>query len=168
MTRLMSAVRFTILCAAAAIVLGGCGQATRSDAQPESATDPTSVSTAESPTADSPASSAAAPQPSDQLSDQLSDLPQWPAACRSRSVVSVDYGRMPQGYASPEEAVAHAGAADIPDGTPMLAPGAATGTVGSAQVWVVDPQSDKILAQVSVFRGPDGWFVDSVMTCSRA
>ena len=37
---------------------------------------------------------------------------------------------------------------------------------GPAQVWVVDPGSNEILASVSVFRGPDGWFVDGVMTCS--
>jgi len=30
----------------------------------------------------------------------------------------------------------------------------------------VDPASNEILASVSVFRGPDGWFVDGVMTCS--
>ena len=47
-----------------------------------------------------------------------------------------------------------------------LAPASATSAKGPAQVWVVDPATNEILAEVSVFRGPDGWFVDGVMTCS--
>ena len=51
----------------------------------------------------------------------------------------------------------------MPDGVLTMAPDAGK---GPAQVWVVDPGSNEILAPVSVFRGPDGWFVDGVMTCS--
>ena len=91
-------------------------------------------------------------------------LAQWPATgCGSRSVVSVDYGRMPTGYGTPEEAVENSPAAGVPDGVLTMAPDAGK---GPAQVWVVDPDSNEILASVSVFRGPDGWFVDGVMTCS--
>ena len=80
--------------------------------------------------------------------------------------VSVDYGRMPTGFDTPEEAVENGAAADIPDGVLTLAPASATSAKGPAQVWVVDPATNEILAEVSVFRGADGWFVDGVMTCS--
>jgi hypothetical protein len=78
-------------------------------------------------------------------------------------VVSVDYGRMPPGYRTPEEAVENSPDVGLPDGVLTLAPYAGK---GPAQVWVVDPGTDEIQAEVSVFRGPDGWFVDGVMTCS--
>ena len=91
-------------------------------------------------------------------------MAQWPAiGCDSSSVVSVDYGRMPTGFDTPEEAVEHSPAVGLPDGVLTMAPYAGK---GPAQVWVVDPGTEEIQAQVSVFRGPDGWFVDAVMTCS--
>jgi hypothetical protein len=140
------------------LALAGCGQA----GEPETATDPVGSSSSAVPSGEA----ASGDTPTSEGPSQMSDLPQWPATCQSRSVVSVDYGRMPPGYGTPEEAVQHATAAGIPDGTPVLAPADLTGGKGPAQVWVVDPQSGEILAQVSVFRGPDGWFVDGVMTCS--
>ena len=75
------------------------------------------------------------------LLDRLDpSLAQWPATgCDSRAVVSVDYGRMPTGFGTPEEAVENGAAADIPDGVLTLAPASATSAKGPAQVWVVDP-----------------------------
>jgi hypothetical protein len=81
-------------------------------------------------------------------------------------VASVDYGRTPPGWKTPEEAVAHSPAGDIPEGVLTMAPASAGSAKGPAQVWVVDPDTHEIKAQVSVFQGPDGWVVDGVMTCS--
>jgi hypothetical protein len=86
-------------------------------------------------------------------------------------VASLDYGRMATGWKTPEEAVEHSPAGDIPEGDLTMAPASADDEAGdpakgAAQVWVVDPGTNEIQAQVSVFRGPDGWFVDGVMTCS--
>ena len=64
---------------------------------------------------------------------------------------------------TPQEAVENSPAAGLPEGVLTMAPDAGK---GPAQVWVVDPGSNEILASVSVFRGLDGWFVDGVMTCS--
>ena len=146
--RLMSA---ALSCAL--LVLAGCGQATE-------ATDQPGASAADDPI---PTSGPSGGGVSGSTGFDPS-LAQWPATgCGSRSVVSVDYGRMPTGYDTPEEAVENSPAAGVPDGVLTMAPDAGK---GPAQVWVVDPASNEILASVSVFRGPDGWFVDGVMTCS--
>ena len=142
----------------ALIVLAGCGQATEATDQPgtTAADDPIPTSGGSGGgVSGSTGGSTAGLDPS---------LAQWPATgCGSRSIVSVDYGRMPTGFDTPEEAVENSPAAGVPDGVLTMAPDAGK---GPAQVWVVDPGSNEILASVSVFRGPDGWFVDGVMTCS--
>jgi hypothetical protein len=142
----------------ALIVLAGCGQATDATDQPgtTAADDPIPTSGGSGGgVSGSTGGSTAGLDPS---------LAQWPATgCGSRSIVSVDYGRMPTGFDTPEEAVENSPAAGVPDGVLTMAPDAGK---GPAQVWVVDPDSNEILASVSVFRGPDGWFVDGVMTCS--
>ena len=141
--------------------LAGCGQATEATDQPgtTAADDPIPTSGSASDTAGGGVSG------SNGGSTGLDpSLAQWPATgCGSRSVVSIDYGRMPTGFGTPEEAVENSPAAGVPDGVLTMAPDAGK---GPAQVWVVDPDSNEILASVSVFRGPDGWFVDGVMTCS--
>lgn len=145
----------------ALLVLAGCGQATEATDQPgtTAADDPIPTS--------GPASDTAGGGVSGSTGGSTGldpSLAQWPATgCGSRSVVSVDYGRMPTGYGTPEEAVENSPAVGVPDGVLTMAPDAGK---GPAQVWVVDPASNEILASVSVFRGPDGWFVDGVMTCS--
>jgi hypothetical protein len=142
----------------ALIVLAGCGQATDATDQPgtTAADDPIPTSGGSGGgVSGSTGGSTAGLDPS---------LAQWPATgCGSRSIVSVDYGRMPTGFDTPEEAVENSPAAGVPDGVLTMAPDAGK---GPAQVWVVDPDSNEILASVSVFRGPDGWFVDGGMTCS--
>ena len=143
------------------LVLAGCGQATEATDQPgtTAADDPIPTS--------GPASDTAGGGVSGSTGGSTGldpSLAQWPATgCGSRSVVSVDYGRMPTGYGTPQEAVENSPAAGLPEGVLTMAPDAGK---GPAQVWVVDPGSNEILASVSVFRGPDGWFVDGVMTCS--
>jgi hypothetical protein len=142
--------------AGVALVLAGCGQATGSEAVAPDPSAPSSTTagggTSGTPGSDAPASS-----------DPDPTLAQWPAnGCDARSVVSVDYGRMPTGFDTPEEAVENSPAAGLPEGVLTLAPYAGK---GPAQVWVVDPGTDEIQAEVSVFQGPDGWFVDGVMTC---
>ncbi len=140
------------LSCASLLVLAGCGQATEAP-QATAADEPAPTSGA---TGGGVSGSGGATDPDPSLA-------QWPAAgCDARSVVSVDYGRMPPGYRTPEEAVENSPAVGLPDGVLTLAPYAGK---GPAQVWVVDPDSEEIQAQVSVFRGPDGWFVDGVMTC---
>jgi hypothetical protein len=130
------------LACAAVLALVGCGQAT-GPARPAPAADPI-------------------PAAGGQLDPSLA---QWPATgCDGRSVVSVDYGRMATGWRTPQQAVEHSPAGDLPAGVLRLAP--VESAKGPAQVWVVDPVTNEIQAEVSVFRGPDGWFVDGVMTCS--
>jgi hypothetical protein len=144
---------------AALFALAGCGQATQAP-EATAADDPAPASGPASNAVGGGVSGSSGP-----LDPSLDpSLAQWPAAgCDSRSVVSVDYGRMPTGFGSPEEAVESSPAVDLPDGVLTMAPDLGK---GSAQVWILDPETDEIQAQVSVFRGPDGWFVDSVMTCS--
>jgi hypothetical protein len=140
----------TALACAAVLVLAGCGQATEA---PE-ATAASGPATTPVGGGVSGSTGSVDPDPS---------LAQWPATgCEARSVASVDYGRMPTGFDTPEEAVEHSPAVGLPDGVLTMAPYAGK---GPAQVWVVDPGTEEIQAQVSVFRGPDGWFVDAVMTC---
>ena len=142
------------LTSAALFGLAGCGQATEATDQPGTAA-------AADPIPTSGASGGGVSGSTGRLDPSLA---QWPATgCGSRSVVSVDYGRMPTGFGTPEEAVENSPAAGLPEGVLTMAPAA---DKGPAQVWVVDPSSNEILASVSVFRGPDGWFVDGVMTCS--
>jgi hypothetical protein len=144
------------LTGAALFGLAGCGQATE-------ATDQPGASAADDPIPTSGPSGGGVSGSTGSTGLDPSHA-QWPATgCGSRSVVSVDYGRMPTGYDTPEEAVENSPAAGVPDGVLTMAPDAGK---GPAQVWVVDPGSNEILASVSVFRGPDGWFVDGVMTCS--
>ena len=142
---------------AAVLALAGCGQATEAP-EVTAAAEPVPTSSPETTPGGGGVSGSTGsvdPDPS---------LAQWPATgCDARSVVSVDYGRMPTGYDTPEEAVENSPAVGLPDGVLTLAPYAGK---GPAQVWVVDPGTDEIQAEVSVFRGPDGWFVDGVMTCS--
>ena len=85
----------------------------------------------------------------------------WAADC-SPSTSSLDYGREPEGWKTPEEAVAHAGDLGIPDGTLMLAPEKAHAPMS---VYVVDDATGTILASVSVFQGSTGFYVDGVTTC---
>jgi hypothetical protein len=152
------------LAGAALFGLAGCGQATEATDQPgtTAADDPIPTS---GPATDTAGGGVSGSTGSTAGSTGLDpSLAQWPATgCGSRSVVSVDYGRMPTGFGTPEEAVENSPAAGVPDGVLTMAPDAGK---GPAQVWVVDPDSNEILASVSVFRGPDGWFVDGVMTCS--
>ena len=149
----------TLVCATS--VLAGCGQATGSEA---ASADPSTSTTA-------PAGGGTSGTPGDSDTPSSADpdptlaptLAQWPAnGCDARSVTSIDYGRMPTGFDTPEEAVENSPAAGLPEGVLTLAPYAGK---GPAQVWVVDPGTDEIQAEVSVFQGPDGWFVDGVMTC---
>jgi hypothetical protein len=154
------------LCLAALFGLAGCGQATQApettvadDPAPTSGSSGGGVSGSTG--GDTPVSSDPdSPSPGQSLAQSLA---QWPAkGCDSRSVMSVDYGRMPPGYRTPEEAVENS-PAGLPAGDLELAPYAGK---GPAQVWVLDPSTEEIQAQVSVFRGPDGWFVDGVTTCA--
>ena len=160
--RLLPALALTC---AALFGLAGCGQAT--EAPEVTATDdPVPTSGPDDVPADD--SVGGGTSGSTGSTDGLDpSLAQWPATgCDSRAVMSVDYGRMPNGFGTPEEAVENGAAPDVPDGVLTLAPASATSAKGPAQVWVVDPATNEILAEVSVFRGPSGWFVDGVMTCS--
>jgi len=142
---------------AAVLGLAGCGQETGSP-DATAADDPVPTSGPGVPVGGGVSGSSGSADPDAPVQ------PQWPSiGCESRSVVSVDYGRMPTGFDTPEEAVENSPAVGLPDGVLTLAPYSGK---GPAQVWIVDPGSDEIQAQVSVFRGPDGWFVDGVMTCS--
>jgi hypothetical protein len=138
---------------AAALTLVGCG----GDAGPTAVDDPSTPTRAAGGGVSGSSGSAATPAGLDP------SLAQWPSGCDSRAMASIDYGRLPRGWKTPEEAVAHSPAGDIPTGVLTMAPDAGK---GPAQVWVVDPDSNEIEAQVSVFQGPDGWYVDGVMTCS--
>ena len=160
--RLLPALALTC---AALFGLAGCGQATEAP-EVTAADDPVPTSGPDD-VSDGGGTSGSTGS-ADDLDPSLDpSLAQWPATgCDSRAVMSVDYGRMPNGFATPEEAVENGAAADVPDGVLTLAPASATSAKGPAQVWVVDPATNEILAEVSVFRGPDGWFVDGVMTCS--
>jgi hypothetical protein len=152
-----SLISATALTCAALFGLAGCGQATE-------ATDQPGTTAADDPIPTSGTSGGGVSGSTGGSTGLDPSLAQWPATgCGSRSVVSVDYGRMPTGYGTPEEAVENSPAAGLPEGVLTMAPDAGK---GPAQVWVVDPDSNEILASVSVFRGPDGWFVDGVMTCS--
>jgi hypothetical protein len=89
--------------------------------------------------------------------------PTWAADCDDRSTSSIDYGREPKGWKTPEEAVEHAGNLDLPAGTLVLAP-AEPNTPPS--VYVVDDATDTILAAVTVFPGASGFYVDGVQLCA--
>ena len=83
------------LCLGAVLALAGCGDAT--DTSQAADADPTSAST-------SVAASAASE-------------PTWPATgCDEHSASAIDYGRAPEGWKTPEEAIAHAADSSIPDG----------------------------------------------------
>ena len=107
---------------AAVLVLAGCGQATEAP-EATAAADPVPTSGPETTPVGGGVSGSTGsidPDPS---------LAQWPATgCEARSVVSVDYGRMPTGFDTPEEAVEHSPAVGLPDGvltwrpTPARAP----------------------------------------------
>ena len=147
---------------AALLGLAGCGQATEAP-EATAADDPVGGGVSGSSGSADPDTPVQYPS---QSPSQSAVQPQWPSiGCESRSVVSVDYGRMPTGFDTPEEAVENSPAVGLPAGELSMAQAPYTGK-GPAQVWIVDPVTDEIQAQVSVFRGPDGWFVDGVMTCS--
>jgi hypothetical protein len=157
--RLLAALALTC---AALFGLAGCGQAT--DAPETTAADHPAPTSGAPGTSGASGGGIAGSTGSSGVVDPDPSLAQWPATgCDARSVVSVDYGRMAPGYRTPELAVENSPAAGLPDGVLTLAPYAGK---GPAQVWIVDPGTNEIQAQVSVFRGPDGWFVDGVMTCS--
>jgi hypothetical protein len=124
----------------AVLALAGCGDATDTSRAADAAADPTSV-----------ASSAASE-------------PTWPATgCEERVQSQLDYGRAPDGWKTPEEAVAHAADSSIPAGTVVVAP---SDGGGSVTVWVVDDASQTILASVSLAAGPSGLYVDGVERCA--
>jgi hypothetical protein len=150
------------LAVAAVLAVAGCG----SEAGPTAVDDPAPASAAGGGISGSSGPSDSADSSTDPSHD--TPRPQWPSiGCDSRSVVAVDYGRMATGWKTPQEAVEHGPVGDLPAGVLTLAPSEADDAAkGPAQVWVVDPDTNEIQAQVSVFRGPDGWFVDGVMTCS--
>jgi hypothetical protein len=130
------------LCLGAVLALAGCGDAT--DTSQAADADPTSAST-----------SVAAPAASE---------PTWPATgCDRRAASAIDYRRAPEGWKTPEEAVAHAADSSIPDVTIVVAP---AGPGGSMQVWVVDDATQTILAAVSLASGPSGLYVDGVERCA--
>jgi hypothetical protein len=130
------------LCLGAVLALAGCGDAT--DTSQAADADPTTAST-------SVAASAASE-------------PTWPATgCDQHSASAIDYGRAPEGWKTPEEAVAHAADSSIPDGTIVVAP---TAPGDPMQVWVVDDATQTILAAVSLATGPSGLYVDGVERCA--
>ena len=89
--------------------------------------------------------------------------PVWPGlGCGSRAVGSVAYVSTPTGEVSPEEAVDGTSVPGLPDGVVKPAPSSGKGPL---LFWIVDPETDEVHAEVSVHRGPDGWFVSGVMTC---
>jgi len=149
------------LCATAVLVLAGCGQDSRAAEAIDPATSDPATSDSAVPAGSPAAESPAAESPGDPGTTE--SIAQWPATgCDARSVLSVDYGRMPTGYATPEEAVTEANVGGIPEGEVVLAPAE---DKGPARVWVLDPETQEIAAEVTVFRGPEGWFVDGVITC---
>ncbi len=128
------------LCLGAVLALAGCGDATDASRTADTAADPTSVP--------SPAASE----------------PTWPATgCDQHSTSAIDYGRAPEGWKTPEEAIAHAADSSIPDGTVVVAPSDGSGAM---TVWVVDDATQTILAAVSLASGPSGLFVDGVERCA--
>ncbi len=139
-----------LICGASAIALSGCATAGS-----EVARDPATIVTA-APVADGD-------QPE---SDSGPGLPpaQWPATgCDARAVTSVGYRNAPPGFATPEEAIGQSTAGNIPDGDVVAAPDPGK---GPARFWVVDPDTGEVQAEVSVTRGPTGWYVDGVVTCA--
>ena len=97
--------------------------------------------------------------------------PAWPADCTDRAMSSIDSGRAPQGWKTPEEAIAHAADSTIPDGTVVVAPAdAGSDAVGTMTVWVVDDATSTILASVHLTSAPagagGGLYVDGVETCA--
>ena len=127
------------LCLGAVLALAGCGDATDTSRAADDPADPTS------------AASSAVSEPT------------WPATgCDQHSASAIDYGRAPEGWKTPEQAIAHAAAASIPDGTVVVAPSDGS---GSMTVWVVDA-NQTILAAVSLASGPSGLYVDGVERCA--
>lgn len=126
----------------AALALAGCGDAT--DTSHAADADPTSASTS--------AAVSAASEPT------------WPATgCDQHAASAIDYGRAPEGWKTPEEAIAHAADSSIPDGTVVVAPSDGS---GSMTAWVVDDATQTILAAVSLASGPSGLYVDGVERCA--
>lgn len=129
------------------LVLAGCG----------GSDEPTAVDAGSDPTTAASTASGDTPTSSSAVAD-----PTWPADCQNRVASSFDYRREPQGWKTPEEAVAHSEDPAIPAGAYVLAPAEAH---AATQVWVVDEATNTILAAVSVFPGSTGFYVDGVTTC---
>ncbi len=134
---------------AAVLALAGCGQGT------ETADDPTTTSASESTSSAIASTGAAAPQAVDAT---------WPeTGCDSHSMLSIDYGREPQGFGSPEEAALDWAATELDGVVTMVVPAKAHAPTGVA---LVDPTTNEIQVQVTVIKGTTGWWVDGVESCS--
>ena len=128
---------------AAVLALAGCGQATEA--------------------ADEGPSTAASSTPSTEAGMQIVD-PTWPeTGCASHSMLSIDYAREPQGFATPEEAALDWAQGEVDGVVPMVVPAQDHAPTGVA---LVDPTTNEIQAQVTVIKGSTGWWVDGVETCS--
>jgi hypothetical protein len=141
MSRRPRALSVAALSLGAVLALAGCGDATDTSRAADAAADPTSV------------------EPS------AASEPTWPATgCEEHASSAIDYGRAPEGWKTPEEAIAHAADSSIPAGTVVVAP--SDGGGGAMTVWVVDDATQTILASVSLASGPSGWYVDGVERCA--
>ena len=129
------------LCLGAVVALAGCGDAT--DASQAADADPATAST--------------------WVATPAASEPTWPAGCDEHAASAIDYRRAPEGWKTPEEAIAHAAGMSIPAGTIVVAPTAAGDPM---QVWVVDDATQTILAAVSLASGPSGLYVDGVERCA--
>jgi hypothetical protein len=136
---------------AAVLALAACGQGTEvadDPATPSPAS--TSASTSSATTSTGSATQAVAAT--------------WPATgCGSHSMLSIDYAREPQGYATPEEAALDWAATEVDGVVAMVVPAKDHAPTGVA---LVDPTSNEIQAQVTVIKGSTGWWVDGVESCS--
>jgi hypothetical protein len=134
---------------AAVLALAGCGQATEVAGDPGPSAAP-SASSASAVTVTEPA-----PQPV---------TPTWPeTGCASHSMLSIDYIREPQGYATPEEAALDWAETEVDGVVPVVVPAKDHAPAGVA---LVDPATNEIHAQVTVIKGSTGWWVDGVESCS--
>jgi hypothetical protein len=136
----------------AALALAGCGQAT------EAVDDPATPSPSES------SSSATTSTDTSTGTATQAVAPTWPeTGCASHSMLSIDYAREPQGYATPEEAALDWAQGEVAGVIPVLVPAQDHSPAGVA---LVDPTTNEIQAQVTVIKGSTGWWVDGVETCN--
>jgi hypothetical protein len=129
---------------AAVLALAGCGQATEVAGDPS----PASASSASAVTVTEPAPQAVAPT--------------WPKTCVNHSMMSIDYAREPQGYATPEEAALDWAQGHVDGVVPVVVPAKDHAPAGVA---LADPATNEIQAQVTVIKGSTGWWVDGVESC---